>query len=91
MPVMAQMISVMIRPKNERTMMSSDTPLSQLVWNSLSDDGRAKDNPHNPIPIPKATASTVTILAKRDRSAINLLMQILTLDPKIDDKSGAEY
>jgi len=67
-------------------MINSDGKLSQFVWNSSPDDGKIADNPHSPSPIPKATASMVTILAKDNRLAKDLLLHLLVFKPKVEDK-----
>jgi hypothetical protein len=72
-------------------MITSDGKLSQFVWNSSSDDGKTAHSPHNPSPIPKAMASTVTILAKRIRLTKGLLLHFLAFEPKIEDEFGSKY
>ena len=74
--------SVAIRPRNERAIISNDGKLNQVAWNSESDDGRTADSPHNPIPIPKATARMVIVLAKTDRSLNALLLHLSASESK---------
>jgi len=72
-------------------MINSDGKLSQFAWNSSPDDGKIADNPHSPSPIPKATASMVTILAKDNRLAKGLLLHLVALESKVADEYGGKY